>query len=230
MRNKKKSCNHVLTNGEVCKAIPLRDSNFCYWHHKARARRRRYERIGGPISMEANSGLELPLLEDANAVQVTIQEIMQAILDRRIDNKRAGLLLYSLQLASSNIRNLTPLPADNGAQIANIGSDDEEVFNDTIGSDDRDEFCDEDCEACAEEDCNSRTSETADDFPAKIPPVSVRTLADHSEPHPVPLLPVACGQVLACSGEDDGHVVGLFFAADPIGDGVENRIGDSGQI
>ena len=65
--------------------------------------------------MEANSGLELPLLEDANAVQVTIQEIMQAILDRRIDNKRAGLLLYSLQLASSNIRNLTPLPADGRA-------------------------------------------------------------------------------------------------------------------
>ena len=112
MRNKLKTCHHVLTNGEVCNAIPMRDSNFCYWHHKARARRRRYERIGGPISMEANSGLELPFLEDANAVQVTIQEIMQAILDRRIDNKRAGLLLYSLQLASSNIRNLTPLPAD----------------------------------------------------------------------------------------------------------------------
>jgi hypothetical protein len=108
--------------------------------------------------MEANSGLELPFLEDANAVQVTIQEIMQAILDRRIDNKRAGLLLYSLQLASSNIRNLTPIPADS-AQIARIGSDDQEVFNDCIGGDDRDELCEDDCRDCAEPDCESRTNE-----------------------------------------------------------------------
>jgi hypothetical protein len=158
MRNKKKSCNHVLTNGEVCNAIPMRDSNFCYWHHKARARRRRYERIGGPLSIEANSGLELPFLEDSNAIQVTIQEIMQAILDRRLDNKRAGLLLYSLQLASSNIRNLTPIPADS-SQIVKIGNNDQEVFNDCIAEDDRDDLCEEDCRDCAETDCDSRTDE-----------------------------------------------------------------------
>jgi hypothetical protein len=164
MRTKKKQCNHILTNGQVCNAIPMRDSNFCYWHHKARARRRRYVRIGGPISMEANSGLELPLLEDANAVQVAIQEIMQAILDRRIDNKRAGLLLYSLQLASSNIRNLTPLPAD-GRQIDKIGSNDEDVFNDCIGHDERDEEYHDDCADCAEPDCDSRES-AADPIPS----------------------------------------------------------------
>jgi hypothetical protein len=140
----------------------LCDSNFCYWHHKARARRRRHERIGGPISMQANSGLELPLLEDANAIQVTIQEIMQAILDRRIDNKRAGLLLYSLQLASSNIRNLTPLPADDGGRIGKIGCDDQDVFNDCIGDDDRDEVCDGDCSDCANNDCEARTDEESE--------------------------------------------------------------------
>jgi hypothetical protein len=171
MRNKLKTCNHVLTNGEVCHAIPMRDSNFCYWHHKARARRRRHERIGGPISMEANSGLELPFLEDANAVQVTIQEIMQAILDRRIDNKRAGLLLYSLQLASSNIRNLTPLPAD-GAQIVKVGSNDQEIFNDCIGADDRDDLCEDDCRDCAEPDCEGRTDKSGDNSAPKIPPSS----------------------------------------------------------
>ena len=167
MRNKKKSCNHVLTNGEVCNAIPMRDSNFCYWHHKARARRRRYERIGGPIAMEANSGLELPFLEDANAVQVTIQEIMQAILDCRIDNKRAGLLLYSLQLASSNIRNLAPLPADS-SHIIRIGCDDEQAFNDCIGGDDRDDRCHDDCRDCTESDCDDRTGETATTAPEPI--------------------------------------------------------------
>jgi hypothetical protein len=181
MRTKKKNCNHVLTNGEVCNAIPMRDSNFCYWHHKARARRRRHERIGGPIAIEGNSGLELPFLEDANAVQITIQEIMQAILDRRIDNKRAGLLLYSLQLASSNIRNLDPLPSDN-ARIARIGSDDEDVFNDCIGSDDRDEACTDECPDCAEPDCENRTSD--DPTPAPRP-------ATQPVPQTVPKLPPA---------------------------------------
>jgi hypothetical protein len=144
----------------------MRDSNFCYWHHKARARRRRHERIGGPISQEANSGLELPLLEDANAIQVSIQEIMQAILDRRLDHKRAGLLLYSLQLASTNMRSLQPLPSDDSATICNIGDDDQEVFNDCIGGDDRDEFCDDDCALCGEEECENRKAPTPNLVPA----------------------------------------------------------------
>jgi hypothetical protein len=182
MRNKKKSCDHILINGEVCNAIPMRDSKFCYWHHKARARRRRHERIGGPIAADANSGLELPLLEDANAIQVALQEIMQAILDRRIDSKRAGLLLYSLQLASSNIRNLKTLPSTNQPQIANIGDEDEEVFNDCIGKDDRDKFCDEDCEICDEGDCDDRTDSSthmpeSSQLPPKIPPKMLPALA-----------------------------------------------------
>ena len=170
MPRKMKNCAHVLTNGELCNAIPMRNSTFCYWHHKARARHRRHERIGGPISMEANCGVELPFLEDANAVQITIQEIMQAILDRRIDSKRAGLLLYSLQLASSNIRHLTTLPED-CAQIASLGSNDEEVFNDCIGGDARDKACRRDCRDCAEPECKSRKS--AAQMPAKMLPEPV---------------------------------------------------------
>jgi len=113
----------------------MRDSKFCYWHHKARYRSRCNEHLGGAVSTEANTGLALPLLEDANAIQLAIQEIMQAILDRRIDSKRAGLLLYSLQLACSNVRNLTPQPDDERARMVLLGSG-EEPFNECIGRDD----------------------------------------------------------------------------------------------
>jgi hypothetical protein len=132
MPTKKRQCDHVLTNGQVCDAIPLRDSRFCYWHHKARVRDRRNDHIGGKINMEGNTGLTLPLLEDANAIQLTIQEIMQAILDRRIDSKRAGLLLYSLQLASSNVRNLSSRPWEDDARIIRVGKD-QALFNECIG-------------------------------------------------------------------------------------------------
>jgi hypothetical protein len=173
MSNQKKHCSHVLSNGQICKAVPMRDSSYCYWHHKARARRRRSERIGGPISMEANTGLDLPLLEDANAIQVAIQEIMHAILDRRIDAKRAGLLLYSLQLASSNLHNLQPLPLESEPLIASIGSDDEEVFNDTI-AEDEEEPCDGKCDDCAEEDCADRK--------VRAPKVHTRSSAPRKPP------------------------------------------------
>jgi hypothetical protein len=33
-------------------------------------------------------------------------------------SNRTGLLLYSLQLASSNIRNLTPVPSDGSGRIS----------------------------------------------------------------------------------------------------------------
>jgi hypothetical protein len=135
MRNRIRECAHVLTNGEVCQAIAMRDSQFCYWHRKARIRKRLQEHIGGPIGQAANSGVELPLLEDPNAIQLSIQEIMQAILDRRIDSKSAGLLLYSLPLASSNVRNLTPLPGDDNSRIATLGND-RKAFNDCLSGDD----------------------------------------------------------------------------------------------
>ena len=45
--------------------------------------------------------LELPPLEDANSVQMALMQVIDAILHNRIDNKRAGLVLYALQTASS---------------------------------------------------------------------------------------------------------------------------------
>ena len=187
MRNKKRTCSHILTNGEICRAIPLRDSNFCYWHHKARARLRRYERIGGPISAQANSGVQLPLLEDANAIQVAVQEIMQAILDRRIDNKRAGLLLYSIQLASQNLQHLHTIPNDHHEQIAEIGDDDEQSTNDCIGEDPRDELCDGDCHQCVETGCEDRTEPAAPKRIQRKPPASEPKLLPPQEPQANPL-------------------------------------------
>ena len=46
-------------------------------------------------------------------------------------------------------------PKDDRPQIDKIGSD-EEVFNDCIGSDERDEQCHDDCHDCAEPHCDSR--------------------------------------------------------------------------
>jgi hypothetical protein len=49
--------------------------------------------------------IQLPLLEDAESIQIAIQEVVDAITQDRIDSKRAGLLLYALQTASANLKN-----------------------------------------------------------------------------------------------------------------------------
>jgi hypothetical protein len=48
----------------------------------------------------------LPLLEDANSVQVALMKVIQALGSGRVDHKTAGLILYALQTASVNLRNV----------------------------------------------------------------------------------------------------------------------------
>ena len=47
--------------------------------------------------------LDLPPFEDANSIQIALMQVVDALLDNRIDSKRAGLVLYALQTASSNL-------------------------------------------------------------------------------------------------------------------------------
>ncbi len=147
-----------MVSGDVCGSPALTDSNLCYWHHKARARRRHRDKIAGPVS---NPGIVLPTLEDAASIQIGIQEIAHAILDRRLDDKRAGLLLYAMQLASNNVHHLDPPSVD--GSIACIGDDVDAIEEDEVDSEDEEEDSDEeDSDDDAEED-DSDEEETDDD-------------------------------------------------------------------
>jgi hypothetical protein len=85
-------CQHIKTNGVQCQSPALRDTNFCYFHGAMNRQRRQ------------SDPFLLPALEDANAIQIAVQEVIEALLEKRIDNKRAGLLLYALQIASANLK------------------------------------------------------------------------------------------------------------------------------
>src|SRR6266404_101698 len=43
--------------------------------------------------------MELPLLEDANAIQIALTNILRALAIQQIDRRTAGVMLYSLQIA-----------------------------------------------------------------------------------------------------------------------------------
>jgi hypothetical protein len=45
----------------------------------------------------------LPVLEDANSIQVALMQVMRLLLTAQIEHRTAGLLLYALQTASANL-------------------------------------------------------------------------------------------------------------------------------
>src|SRR5580704_1014496 len=109
---KARQCEHIKTNGEFCGSPALRRRNYCYFHLTAVGRRLRIERAHASMRARAAETfdvaiapveLELPLLEDANSIQIALMQVIDAVLHNRIDSKRAGLVLYGLQTASSNV-------------------------------------------------------------------------------------------------------------------------------
>src|SRR5579862_1891672 len=93
-------CEHLKVNGTQCGSPALRRNHFCYFHKHWQETR---------IVLNANrarrgrAALDLPVLEDANSIQVSLMQVMRLILSGQLDPKTAGLLLYALQTASSNL-------------------------------------------------------------------------------------------------------------------------------
>ncbi|HEV8525904.1 MAG TPA: hypothetical protein VGQ71_15525, partial [Terriglobales bacterium] len=87
-------CNHIKLNGVRCGSPALRGKDLFYFHNRVRERHQSY----------------IPFLEDGNSVQFSLVKIMRAIMDDEIDPKKAGLLLYALQIAATNIKQVRTEP------------------------------------------------------------------------------------------------------------------------
>jgi hypothetical protein len=67
----------------------------------------------GRIQLNANQvrrsrySLDLPILEDANSIQVALMQGMRLLLTKQVDHRTAALLFYALQTASSNLSRTT---------------------------------------------------------------------------------------------------------------------------
>ncbi len=97
-------CNHLKEDGVFCSSPAIKGRQYCYFHTNQRARRLKAARAR---RRGDNPALNLPFPEDMHAVQVSLAEILWALAEHRIDHKAAGLMLYTLQQASTNL-NQTP--------------------------------------------------------------------------------------------------------------------------
>jgi len=92
-------CQHIKKDGSQCGSPALRNQQFCYFHDRCR-----------PLIQDASSSAKfppapffLPLLEDANSIQRGLSKVCEHLLHRRLDPKTAGVLLYAMQLATTNL-------------------------------------------------------------------------------------------------------------------------------
>jgi hypothetical protein len=93
-------CQHLKVNGTQCGSPALRRKRRCYFHEGVRA-----EGVKLKTDPYARYEFEMPLLEDANGVQVALMRVLQMLAGGTMDAKKAGLMLYGLQTASANLKN-----------------------------------------------------------------------------------------------------------------------------
>lgn len=95
-------CQHIKINGTLCGSPAMKRSKFCFFHKK-------WQDTHIPMNSRrrARAAIDLPVLEDANSIQISLMQVMRLIASGQIDPKTAGLLLYALQTASSNLGRTT---------------------------------------------------------------------------------------------------------------------------
>jgi hypothetical protein len=86
-------CQKIKADGTGCGSPKMKNHIYCYAHYQM---------------LEARAEkLVLPALEDANAIQMAVMLVQRALIDDEITEKKAGLLLYSLQIAATNVNKTT---------------------------------------------------------------------------------------------------------------------------
>jgi len=94
-------CQHLKTNGTQCGSPALRRNRFCFFHKRYQDER---IRLNGDRRRRGTATFFLPVLEDANSIQMSLQQVVRLLLTGQIEHKTASLLLYALQTASANLR------------------------------------------------------------------------------------------------------------------------------
>ncbi len=128
------TCRHIKTNGLRCESPALKGGHFCYYHSKVHS-------LGAEPT--ANYGpLQLPTPEDPAAIQLSVARISDAIINGRLDLKKAASLLYALQIAAQFIDRKKYFYAPDSVQSAEQDSQGHDLAPGNYVCDD-DEICDD---------------------------------------------------------------------------------------
>jgi hypothetical protein len=95
-------CVHIMRSGVHCGSPAMRQARFCYYHNRQHDER---------LALEADTARStrfpqfiLPPIQDATSIQASLSKIIRLLAAGQIEHKTASLMLYSLQLATTNLQ------------------------------------------------------------------------------------------------------------------------------
>jgi hypothetical protein len=105
-------CEHIKANGTQCGSPSLRQKKLCFFHERWQQQRLAItDSVDAiPKGISIAPALNLPVLEDANSIQIAIMQILQLLLTGLLEHKTAALALYGLRAASRNLRDASFKP------------------------------------------------------------------------------------------------------------------------
>jgi len=153
-------CQHIRLNGDHCQAPAKRDQKFCRFHIAC-----------VPVKVDVSTSAAfpaapfyLPVLEDPASIQLAISQVCYHLLYRRLDTKKAGIMLYAMQIASSNLGRLT----GNTSQHQSPSGTDENNLENSREGDPQSPLSPPDV---------STTSNDSDSQPDRLPPGTIQACA-----------------------------------------------------
>ncbi len=112
-------CQWVRQDGTSCRSPQMKQHIYCFAHRQ--------------MAEARELMLRLPPPEDANAIQIGLMRIQKAVIEDTISMKKAGLLLYSMQLALTNVGQTTFGQAKDEEMVRET-VDEDEAFSETAVS------------------------------------------------------------------------------------------------
>jgi hypothetical protein len=92
---KVRNCTHIKVTGVRCGSPAMRDEQFCYFH----------QRMLRSVKTPPNVRLHpIALIENEEAIQASLMEVINALARNHIDLRRADLILRALYIAVKNSR------------------------------------------------------------------------------------------------------------------------------
>jgi hypothetical protein len=88
------TCSHIMVTGIPCQSPALRGEQFCYFH----------QRMLQGVALPRKRLNHIALLENEEAIQVSIMEVVNGLMSGSIDLKRGELVLRALNAAVRNSR------------------------------------------------------------------------------------------------------------------------------
>ncbi len=90
-------CTRIFPDGHTCGSPALRGELLCYFHHPSRhPTSSRYPR-------RAPRGFTLAAPRTRQEFQSALSEVIQRLAANKLDTKRGGLLIYTLQMAARDL-------------------------------------------------------------------------------------------------------------------------------